>query len=101
MKHLLILIILFAFTLTHADSELDQAKKAAELGFKDYMSKATTPRGIKDLNIKDLTTIKNATLGEPIEIMELTPAAIVNYKQGEGVSKLLTPYYSLWVFISM
>ncbi len=92
MKHLLILITLFAITLTYADSDLEQATKVAEMGFKQYMSESTTPRGIDDLDIRDPETLQNATLGEPIEIMELTPASIVNYKQGDGVSKLLTKH---------
>ena len=96
MNHLLILITLFAFTLTHADSDLEQAKKVAEMGFKQYMSESTTPRGIDDLDIRDSETLQNATLGEPIEIMELTPASIVNYKQGDGVSKLLYKHYSYY-----
>lgn len=92
MKHLVILITLFAFTLTHADSDLEQAKKVAEMGFKQYMSESTTPRGIDDLDIRDSKTLQNATLGQPIEIMELTPGSIVNYKQGDGVLKLLTKH---------
>ncbi len=96
MKHVIILFTLFAFTLINADSDLEQAKKVAEMGFKKYMSESTTPRGIDDLNIRDSETLKNATLGEPIEIMVLTPASIVNYKQGDGVSKLLTKNYAYY-----
>ena len=90
MKQVLLLICFFLCVHIYADSDLEQATKVAEMGFKQYMSESTTPRGIDDLDIRDPETVQNATLGEPIEIMELTPAAIVNYKQGDGVSKLLT-----------
>ena len=90
MKQMLLLISFFLCVHIYADSDLEQATKVAEMGFKQYMSESTTPRGIDDLDIRDSETLQNATLGEPIEIMELTPASIVNYKQGDGVSKLLT-----------
>ena len=89
MKQMLLLISFFLCVHIYADSDLEQATKVAEMGFKQYMSESTTPRGIDDLDIRDSKTLQNATLGEPIEIMELTPASIVNYKQGDGVSKLL------------
>jgi hypothetical protein len=92
MKPLLFITTLFLFSFTHAQSELEQAVKVAETGFKQYLSESTTPRGIDDLEIRDPETLLNATLGEPIEIMELTPASIVNYRQGDGVSKLLTKH---------
>ena len=90
MKQVLLLICFFLCVHIYADSDLEQATKVAEMGFKQYMSESTTPRGIDDLDIRDPETVQNAALGEPIEIMELTPAAIVNYKQGDGVSKLVT-----------
>ena len=96
MKHLLLLVILSAFTLTHADSDLEEAIKVAQMGFKKYMAESTTPRGINDLDIRDPKTLQNATLGDPIEIMKLTPASIVNYKQGDGVLKLLTKQYAYY-----
>ncbi len=96
MKQLLFITTLFLFSFTHAQSELEQAKKVAEMGFKQYMSESTTPRGIADLDIRDPKTLQNATLGEPIEIMKMTPAAIVNYKQGDGVSKLLAKQYAFY-----
>ena len=92
MKQMLLLISFFLCVHIYADSDLGQAIKVAEMGFKQYMSESTTPRGIDDLEISDPMTIRNATLGEPIEIMELTPASIVNYKQVDGVSKLLTKH---------
>lgn len=96
MKQMLLLISFFLCVHIYADSDLEQATKVAEMGFKQYMSESTTPRGIDDLEISDPMTIQNATLGEPIEIMELTPASIVNYKQGDGVSKLLTKHYAYY-----
>ncbi len=96
MKHLLLLIMLSAFTLTHADSDREEAVKVAQMGFKQYMAESTTPRGINDLDIRDPKVLQNATLGEPIEIMALTPESIVNYKQGDGVSKLLTKNHAYY-----
>jgi len=90
MKQVLLLMSFFLCFHIYADSDLEEATKVAEMGFKQYMSESTTPRGIDDLDIRDPETLKNATLGEPIEIMKLSPAAIVNYKQGDGVSQLLT-----------
>ena len=96
MKQMLLLISFFLFVHIYADSEREQATRVANRGYKEFLSKCLTPAGREVHGLTDFENASNATLGEAIEILDLTAENIINFKQGEGVSSLLKTKHSYY-----
>jgi len=94
MKHVMlgfISLLLCQGIFALADQNRDAANEVAQKGYRQFLEKCLTTAGRANYGISPTEKISDFSIGEAIEKMNLTPKAIVEYKQGQGVSKLLTP----------
>ena len=95
LKNSIIILLLFSqFSIIYSDSEREQARTAAENGYKKFLSECFIHSHRGNFNLSSQETVENASLGEPIELMDLTVDKIVSYQHGDGVSKLLIKRHS-------